>query len=322
MNIVFFGSPAAALPSLRALLGAGHDVELVVTQPDKPAGRGRKLLPSAVKSFAVEQGIPVIEPAKIRTDGSALERVRSAAPDVNVVVAYGQIIPNAVHYFPLYHSLNVHFSLLPKYRGAAPVQWTILNGDAESGVTIIELDDRMDEGDILAVKRVPVGPRETARELEDRLAGLGTSLLLETIEHIDGVSRIAQDHSLASLAPKIEKEVGRIRWEDAAPAVDRRVRSLADRPGAYTFFRGKRLNVLRGRALEAMQAAGEPGRIIAVGKAGITVACGGETAFLVEELQPEGKGPMAAHVFSLGTRIDPDDSLGSGQPAAGYSSRR
>ena len=310
MKIVFFGSPAAALPSLRALLGAGHDVELVVTQPDKPAGRGRKLLPSAVKSFAVEQGIPVIEPAKIRTDGSALERVRSAAPDVNVVVAYGQIIPNAVHYFPLYHSLNVHFSLLPKYRGAAPVQWTILNGDAESGVTIIELDDRMDEGDILAVTRVPVGPRETARELEERLAGLGASLLLETIEHIDGASRTVQDHGLASLAPKIKKEDGRIRWEDAAPAVDRRVRSLAHRPGAYAFFRGKRLNVLRGRALEAMQAAGEPGRIIAVGKAGITVACGDETAFLVEELQPEGKGPRAAHVFSLGTRIDPDDSLG------------
>jgi len=234
MKIVFFGSPAAALPSLRALLGAGHEVELVVTQPDKPAGRGRKLLPSAVKAFAVERGIPVIEPAIIRTDGSALERVRSAAPDVNVVVAYGQILPNAVHAFPRHRSLNVHFSLLPKYRGAAPVQWAILNGDAESGVTVIELDDRMDEGDILAVKRVPVGPRETARELEERLAELGAALLLETIEHIDGVNRSVQDQSLATLAPKIKKEDGRIRWEEAAPAVDRRVRALADRPGAHT----------------------------------------------------------------------------------------
>jgi methionyl-tRNA formyltransferase len=310
MNIVFFGSPAAALPSLRALLGAGHDVELVVTQPDKPAGRGRKLLPSAVKSFAVEQGIPVIEPAKIRTDGSALERVRSAAPDVNVVVAYGQIIPNAIHSLPAHRSLNVHFSLLPKYRGAAPVQWTILNGDADSGVTIIELDDRMDEGDILAMKRVPVGPRETARELEERLAGLGASLLLETIERLDGIGRIRQDPSLATLAPKIKKEDGRIRWEEAAPAVDRRVRALAERPGAFTFFKGRRIAIWRGRNLETASLGQAQGTVLAVGKDGLTVACGGGTAYLVEELQPEGKGPMAAHVFSLGTRIDPGDPLG------------
>lgn len=310
MKIVFFGSPAAALPSLRALLGAGHAVELVVTQPDKPAGRGRKLQPSAVKAFAVERGIPVIEPAKIRTDGSALERIRSAAPDINVVVAYGQIIPNAIHALPRRRSLNVHFSLLPKYRGAAPVQWTILNGDAESGVTIIELDDRMDEGDILAVNRVPIGPRETARELEERLAGLGASLLLETIEHIEGVSRIAQDHSLASLAPKIKKEDGRIRWEFNAMTLDRKVRALADRPGVYTFFKGRRIGILSGRNVEAANAGQAPGTVLAVGKDGLTVACGGGTAFLVEELRPEGKGPMAAYVFSLGTRIDPGDSLG------------
>jgi len=310
MKIVFFGSPAAALPSLRALIGAGHEVELVVTQPDKPAGRGRKLLPSAVKSFAVERGIPVIEPAKIRTDLSVLERVRSATPDLNVVVAYGQIIPNAVHTLPRHHSLNVHFSLLPKYRGAAPVQWTILNGDAESGVTIIELDDRMDEGEILAVNCVLVGPRETARELEERLAGLGASLLLETIKHIHSVSRIAQDHTRATLAPKIKKEDGRIRWEDAAPAVDRRVRALADRPGVYTFFKGRRIGILNGRSVEAANTGQAPAAVLTVGKDGLTIACGGGTAYLVEELQPEGKGPMAAYVFSLGTRIDPGDSLG------------
>jgi methionyl-tRNA formyltransferase len=310
MKIVFFGSPAAALPSLRGLLDAGHSVALVVTQPDKPSGRGRKLQPSAVKSFAVERGIPVIEPARIRTDGPALERVRSAAPDLNVVVAYGQIIPNAIHALPRHRSLNVHFSLLPKYRGAAPVQWTILNGDAESGVTVIELDDRMDEGDILAAKRVPVGPRETARELEERLAGLGASLLLETIERLDGIGRVRQDHSQATLAPKIKKEDGRIRWDEAAPAVDRRVRALADRPGVYTFFKGRRIGVLRGRDIGSASAGHAPGTVITVGKDGLTVACGGETAFLVEELQPEGKGPMAAHVFSLGTRIDPGDRLG------------
>ncbi len=310
MKTVFFGSPAAALPSLRGLVDAGHTIELIVTQPDKPAGRGRKLQPSAVKAFAIERRIAVIEPAKIRTDGSALERIRSAAPDLNVVVAYGQIIPNAIHALPRHRSLNVHFSLLPKYRGAAPVQWTILNGDAESGVTVIELDDRMDEGDILATKRVPVGLRETARELEERLAGLGASLLLETIERLDGIDRIRQDHSLATLAPKIKKEDGRIRWEEAAPAVDRRVRALAERPGAFTFFKGRRIGILRGRNLEAASIGQAQGMVLAVRKDGLTVACGGGTAYLVEELQPEGKGPMAAHVFSLGTRIGPSDRLG------------
>ncbi|HSA95412.1 MAG TPA: methionyl-tRNA formyltransferase, partial [Acidobacteriota bacterium] len=146
MKTVFFGSPEAALPSLEALLAAGHSVELVVTQPAKPAGRGRRLRPSAVRAFADAHGLPAIEPAKIRTDEGARERIVAAGPEVNVVVAYGQIIPHGIHYFPRHHSLNVHFSLLPKYRGAAPVQGTVLNGDVESGVTIIELNDRMDEG--------------------------------------------------------------------------------------------------------------------------------------------------------------------------------
>jgi methionyl-tRNA formyltransferase len=310
MKTVFFGSPPAALPSFRALLEAGHSVELVVTQPDKPAGRGRKLQPSAVKTFAVDRGIPVLEPVKIRTDGSALERVRAAAPDINIVVAYGQIIPNAIHALPRHRSLNVHFSLLPKYRGAAPVQWTILNGDPESGVTVIELDDRMDEGDILAMSRVPVGPKETARELEVRLAGLGAALLIDTIEHIDGIARIRQDHSLATLAPKIKKEDGRISWENAAAAVDKKVRALADRPGVYTFFKGQRIGVLRGRDLETMSGGQAPaGTILKIGKEGLTIACGGGPAFLIEEIQPEGKVPMAAYVFSLGTRIEPGDLL-------------
>jgi len=310
MKIVFFGSPATAVPSFKALLGAGHSVELVVTQPDKPAGRGRKLVPSAVKAFAVERGIPVIGPAKIRTDETALETIRAAGPEVNVVVAYGQIIPRAVHYFPRYHSLNVHFSLLPKYRGAAPVQWAVLNGDTESGVTIIELNDRMDEGDILAVRRVAVGPRATAGELEGRLAAIGAELLVGTLGRLDSVARIAQDHGLATLAPKIKNEDGRVLWEDTATVLDRKVRALADRTGVYTFFGAKRLNILRGRDLPAGKPAAEPGRIVAVGKEGLTVACGGATAYVIEELQPEGRGAMAAHAFSLGARIAPGDSLG------------
>jgi len=311
MKTVFFGSPPAALPSLGALIDAGHTVELVVTQPDKPAGRGRRLVPSAVKTFAGERGLPVIEPVRIRTDPEALERIRAAGPDVNIVVAYGQILPRDIHYFPRFHSLNVHFSLLPKYRGAAPVQRAVLNGDTETGVTVIELDDRMDEGDILACEKVDVGPRETALVLETRLATLGARLLVETLGRIDTVSRVKQDGACATLAPKVRKEEGRIDWAEPARTVERKVLALGDRPGTYTISRGKRMNVLRGRALEAgPPAAAAPGRIVALGKAGLAVACGAGTSYLVEELQPEGKGPMSAYAFSLGARLNPGDSLG------------
>jgi methionyl-tRNA formyltransferase len=317
MKTVFFGSPAAALPSLEALLAAGHSVELVVTQPERPAGRGRRLVPSPVKVFAVERRIPVIEPAKIRTDESARERIVAAGPDVNIVVAYGQIIPHAVHFFPRHHSLNAHFSLLPRYRGAAPVQWTVLNGDAESGVTIIELNDRMDEGDILAQERVPIAPRETALALEIRLSAIGAGLLVSTLARLDGIPRSKQDEALATLAPKIRKEDGRIVWSDTAAGIDRRVLALADRPGAFTLFRGKRLNIVRGHPIgTAGPHPGSPGRgpgpgaILAAGKPGLAIACGAGTAYIIEELQPEGKGTMSAHAFSLGTRIAPGDRLG------------
>lgn len=316
MRIVFFGSPAAALPSLEYLLAAGHSVELVVTQPDKPAGRGRKTAPSAVKGFALERGIPVIEPARIRTDEAALERIRAAGPDVNVVVAYGQIIPHAVHYLPRHHSLNVHFSLLPKYRGAAPVQWTVLNGDTETGVTIIELDDRMDEGDILAQERVPVAPRETARDLEARLAGLGAALLVSALARIGSLPRLGQDDAQATLAPKVRKEDGRVSWTDTAAAIDRRVLALAERPGVFTALKEKRVNIIRGRAVEWAEcplpdaAAVDPGTVLRIGKTGLEVACGAATSYLIEEMQPEGKGVMSAHAFSLGTKIAPGDSFG------------
>lgn len=312
MKTVFFGSPAAALPSLEALLAAGHGVELVVTQPDRPAGRGRRLTPSPVKALALEKGLPVIEPARIRTDAAALERITAAGPDVNIVVAYGQIIPRAVHYFPRYHSLNVHFSLLPAYRGAAPVQRTVLAGDAETGVTIIELDDRMDEGDILAVERTPVGPRETAAALEARLAVLGARLLVTTLGRIDMAERLDQDETKATLAPKVLKEEGRLDWTAPASILDRKVLALADRPGTFTSFKGRRLGVLEGRVSNAFVPPGvAPGRVLSVGKPGVAVSCGGGTAFLVERVQPEGKSPMTAHAFSLGAKLSPGDPLGS-----------
>jgi methionyl-tRNA formyltransferase len=310
MKIVFFGSPEAALPSFEALLAAGHAIGLVVTQPDKPTGRGRRLAPSAVKAFALERGVPVLAPARIRTDEAARERILGVGADVHIVVAYGQIIPNGVHYPPRHHSLNVHFSLLPRYRGAAPVQWAVLNDDAETGVTIIELNDRMDEGDMLAQERVAVGPRETAAALERRLAALGAELLVATLARLDAAVRIKQDEAAATLAPKIRKEDGLIAWTEPARTVDRKVLALAERPGAFTSLKGKRINILRGAQGPAGPEGSAPGRIISVGRDGVLVACGGGTAYMIEGLQPEGRGPMSAHAFSLGTKLDPGDLLG------------
>jgi methionyl-tRNA formyltransferase len=220
-----------------------------------------------------------------------------------VVVAYGQIIPAPIIYFPHLHSLNVHFSLLPKYRGAAPVQWTILNGEMETGVTIMELNEKMDEGDILCQVRTDVGARETAPELEARLAAAGANLLLETIRRIEAITPIPQDHTLATLAPKIRKEDGLINWPEPAEFVDRKVRAMAHWPGAFTFCLGRRLQIHRGQNIGSLHHEREPGEVISIEKGGLNVACGDGTAYLVEEVQPEGKTRMPAYVFSFGAKI-------------------
>ena len=310
MRTVFFGSPSCALPSLRGLIEAGHSVELVVTQPDKPAGRGRQMTPSAVKAFALERGLPVLEPARIRKDDTVLPRLRGARPDVHVVVAYGQIIPGAIIDLPPHRSLNVHFSLLPRYRGAAPVQWTVLNGDAETGVTIIVLNERMDEGDILARTRTEVGPRETAVGLEARLAVLGARLLVETLGRLDSLVPVPQDHSTATMAPKIGKDLGRIVWSEPAAAVDRRVRALAGRPGAFTFLRGRRLELHEGRPLDARAEGRRPGEVVRVGKEGVAVACGDGSVYLVEAVQPEGRNRMSGRDFANGAKVEAGETLG------------
>ena len=303
MKIVFFGSPAAALPSLRKLLEGDHSIELIITQPDKPAGRGQRMTPSAVKVFALDHGIPVLEPVRIRTDASVLPRIQEVRPDVQVIVAYGQIIQGPIIYLPRHHSLNVHFSLLPKYRGAAPVQWAVLNGEAETGVTIIELNEKMDEGDILAQVRTPVGPRETACELETRLAVMGADLLIGVLNRIDALRPLPQDHGRASLAPKIRKEDGRIDWSEVSAVVDRKVRALSERPGTYTFFRGRRLQVHSGRDLDLSRAGRKPGEIVSSGRDGLKIVCGQGTIYLAEVLQFEGKSRMSAFAFSNGANI-------------------
>jgi len=284
-------------------------VELAITQPDRPAGRGKKLTPPPVKQFALSKGIPVLQPEKIKRDETALEAVRRINPDVNIVVAYGQIIPPSIFNLPRFKSLNVHFSLLPKYRGASPVEWAILNGEEKTGVTIFELNERMDEGDILASTETAIQPAETATELEQRLAHLGAELLVQTLHRLPSLPRFPQDHSQASYAPRLRKEDGQIDWTEPSLTIERKVRALGSWPGTYAFFRGQRILIRKGRRIPGARADWPPGQVVELTKEGIVVSCGGGTLFLIQRLQRENKKEMDALAFVQGMRIKPGDSF-------------
>lgn len=310
MRIVFFGSPATALPALNGLLSAGHEISLIITQPDKPAGRGKKLSPPAVKVFAKDHGLPYIQPEKIRKDEKALKAIKEANPDINIVVAYGQIIPASIIYFPPFKSVNIHFSLLPKYRGAAPVQWAILNGERFTGVSIFQLNEKMDEGPILSQEVVPILPRENAHELETRLSHIGAQLLIKTLENIETLDLKEQEHSLATYAPKLTKEQGRIDWQEPAEVIDRKVRAFYGWPGAFTFLTGQRLEIISGQVTQGLMPAARPGEVVQVDRSGIYVCCGQKTFYLVEKIKPEGRKEMSAYSFSLGGKVRVGTILG------------
>jgi methionyl-tRNA formyltransferase len=304
MRIVFFGSPAAALPSFEKILDAGHSIELVITQPDRPTGRGKKLMPSPVKMLALDKNIPVDQPARIRKDAAVLEKMEKIQPDLNVVVAYGQIIPSSIIYLPKYNSVNVHFSLLPHYRGASPVQWALLKGEDKTGITLFELNEKMDEGDILVQKEVRIDPEENAAELESRLAEVGAELLVKTIRDVERIKLRKQDHSQATYAPKLRKEDGRIDWEKDAIHIERQIRAFSPWPSTYAFIGEKRMKILKGKKLKNHAASSSsPGEILEIRKEGIAVCCGEHSVFLIERLQPENRNSMDAYAFSLGGRI-------------------
>jgi methionyl-tRNA formyltransferase len=311
MRVVFFGSPGAALPSFAALIEAGHEVALTVTQPDRPAGRGKKLAAGPVKAFAAGRGIPIIQPERIRRDQAAFEAIRAAAADIHVVVAFGQIIPSSIIDLPPWRSINVHFSVLPKFRGAAPVQWAILRGETRTGVTIFRLNERMDEGDVLTTAETAIGPGETAGELEARLAKIGAELLQNTLDGIASIPSVPQDHTRATLAPKLAKDQGRIDWAASGIEIERQVRAFTPRPGAFTLRKGQRLIVLRGRLAEDAEAgAASPGTILSASGAGIDVACGGGSVYRIVELQPESRRAMDARAYAAGGRVEAREILG------------
>ncbi len=299
------------MPSLRALLAAGHTVRAVYTQPDRPAGRGRKLSPSAVKLAALEAGIEVRQPASLRVAGAAAE-LAAFAPDLLVVVAYGLILPPAILAVPRLGALNVHGSLLPRWRGAAPVERALLAGDAQTGVCIMQMDAGLDTGPVFLERAVPIRPDDIAGGLRERLAQLGAEGLVEVVAGLEGGTAVARPQSAegACYAAKIDKREAQLDWAQPAPVLERTVRAFAPAPLAWTVWRGQRLRI--GEA-QLGTGSGPPGQVLAAGRQGIEVACGAGS-LLLTALQPEGGRMLPAREFLAGRRIGPGERLES--PAA------
>jgi methionyl-tRNA formyltransferase len=301
MRIVFFGTPDFAVPLLSALISASDPVVGVVCQPDKPAGRGQQLSVPPVKRVAQFAGIPVLQPEKVRTP-EVLVELRRWEPDLIVVAAYGRILPSTILCLPRYGCINVHASLLPKYRGAAPIQWAILNGDATSGVTIMQINEQMDAGDILLQHETAIGADETYGELQTRLAHLGATALMEAIAqlHAGTLSPRRQREEEVTMAPLINKADGRMMWTQPAAALARRVRAFNPWPSAFTSLAGRLLKVHRAHAVDTATG-GSPGQVTAI-DTGIWVACG-QGSLVLDEVQLEGRKRLNAVEFVRGGQL-------------------
>ena len=309
MEIIFLGTPEFAVPSLKALAVAGHKIQAVFTQPDRPKGRGNQLAASSVKEAAIELGLRVLQPERIRRP-EQVAAIADMKPELMVVVGYGQIIPQAIIDIPAHGILNVHASLLPKYRGAAPIQWAIANGETETGVTIMRIDAGLDTGDMLARASMPIGPEETAPELSNRLADAGAELLVESIKRIENETAVytPQDNTSATYAPVLKKEDGRIDWSLPASVIHNRVRGFTPWPGAYTGFRGQILRIYSALPL-AGQAGGTAGTL-KIEKRTLRVICGHNSALELKEIQLEGKKRVGVDAFLNGHQIEAGERLG------------
>lgn len=306
-RIVFMGTPAFAAPSLESLIKAGHEVIAAVTQPDKPAGRGQISQSCPVKELAIKNSIPVLQPAKIREEGF-IDDLRALKPDFIAVVAYGKILPAAILSIPPQGCINLHASLLPAYRGAAPINWAIINGEKETGACSMLMDEGMDTGPVYFCERTPIEPDETAEDLAKRLSLLGAGLLARTIGLIleSHIKPVAQEHEKATYAPILKKEHGRINWATDAKKIADHVRGFYPWPGAFTTWKGL-LKVHSGVAIEEDTQGAEPGTVIEA-KDTIKVACG-QGIYEIIELQPENKKRMNAADFVKGYRIQKGDRL-------------
>lgn len=301
MNLVFCGTPQFAVPTLAALVAAGHHVRLVVSQPDRPAGRGLSVVPTAVKKFALEHELPTVQPEKIKNNAEFRAQLEALAPEAIIVVAYGRIIPQWMLDLPPLGNINVHASLLPKYRGAAPIQWAIAMGETVTGITTMRLDAGLDTGDMLLKHEVPILPDDTYETLAPKLSEAGGPLLIDTLRGLqEGTLRpTPQDHFQATLAPILKKEDGRIDWSRTATEIWNRLRGFTPWPGAFTSFRGKNLNIWRAQPAASGTEPLISGQIHTQGDH-LYIGCGQSTLLEVFELQPEGKKRMTARDFVNG----------------------
>jgi methionyl-tRNA formyltransferase len=298
IRTVFMGTPEFALPTLQGLIEAGVNLVAVYTQPDRPRGRGKKLAPPPVKELAEQHGIAVHQPVKLR-DPAVVEELRSLAPDLIVVVAYGQILPKSVLEIPRYGCINVHASLLPRYRGAAPIHQAVVDGEQVTGVTTMLMDVGLDTGDMLVKRATEIGPQETAGELHDRLALLGREAMEETLQRLCAgkLTPVPQNDSQSCYAPMLNKDRGRIDWQQSARNIHNQVRGLSPWPGAYTIIQGE---VLKLGATSPEDGTDEvPGTVLEAGPEGVRIACG-EGVLRVRELQLPGKKRLAAAEFLRG----------------------
>jgi len=308
MRIVFMGTPAAAVPTLRRCLADGHDVVAVWTQPDRPSGRGNKVSFSPVKELALENNIPVHQPTKLKNEESK-QLFASHNADVAIVVAYGRILPTEFLTTPKRGCINVHFSLLPRYRGASPVNWAIINGETETGVTTMFIEPTLDTGPILLQESTTIGRDETATDLMTRLAETGADLLGKTLSGLDDLTPREQNHDAATFAPILAKEDGLIDWSQTAVEIERRVRGLQPWPNAYTSLNSRGLTIWRADPTLSSSTM-KSGEVIESQGDELIVKCGGETALRLLEVQPEAKRRMSTRDFLNGTSLKIGDRFG------------
>ncbi|WP_195983525.1 methionyl-tRNA formyltransferase [Clostridium sp. D33t1_170424_F3] len=308
MRMIFMGTPEFAVPCLQSLLDAGHEICAVYTQPDKPKGRGYALAPPPVKVLSEKNGLRVLQPKTLRTPEAAKE-VQDLCPECIVVVAYGKILPKEILEIPRYGCINVHASLLPKYRGAAPIQWAVINGEPMSGVTTMYMAEGLDTGDMLLKAETEIGPEETAGELHDRLSRMGAELIVKTIEALQNgtVRRTPQGDAETSYASMLTKELGNIDWSKPAEEIHNLVRGLSPWPVAFTHYQNKRLKIHRARVVPGF---GGAAGTVQARKDCFIVACGGQSALELQEVQYEGGKRMKGKDFLCGHRLDQGGVLG------------
>lgn len=309
MKVVFMGTPDFAVEALKAIIQAGHEVMCVVTQPDKPKGRGKEMQFTPVKQCALEHQIPVLQPVKVR-EAESVEALRAFGADIFVVAAFGQILPKALLTMPKYGCVNIHASLLPKYRGAAPIQWAVINGEKESGVTLQQMGEGVDTGDILLKRAIALDNKETGESLYDKLSRLGAELIVEVLPEIEAGKVVPekQEEALSTHVGKITKAMGLMDWNKSAEELERLVRGLNSWPSAYTFFRGKTLKIWETEVLGEKES-GEPGSIAAVTKTSVIVNTG-DGKLALTSVQLEGKKRMEVKDFLLGYKMEAGEKLG------------